>query len=58
MWPLKIVSRDSLFPLTSKDFSITINDTTYVNTLIKNIIKICTRNIIKVGNYIMYNNNM
>ena len=25
IWPLKIVSRDSLFPLTSKDILITIN---------------------------------
>ena len=31
MWPLKIISRNSLFPLTSKDFPITINDTIYVN---------------------------
>ena len=32
IWPLKIVSRDSLFPLTSKDILITINGTDYVNT--------------------------
>ena len=32
IWPLKIVSRDSLFPLTSKDILITINGTNYVNT--------------------------
>ena len=32
IWPLKIVSTDSLFPLTSKDILITINGTNYVNT--------------------------
>ena len=32
IWPLKIVSRDSLFALTSKDILITINYTNYVNT--------------------------
>ena len=32
IWPLKIVSRDSLFALTSKDILITINGTNYVNT--------------------------
>ena len=32
IWLLKIVSRDSLFPLTSKDFPIAIDDTNYVNT--------------------------
>ena len=32
IWPLKIVSRHSLFPLTSKDILITINGTNYVNT--------------------------
>ena len=29
IWPLKIVSRDSLFLLTSTDFPIIINDTIY-----------------------------
>ena len=32
MWSLKIVSRNSLFSLTSKDFPITVNDTIYENT--------------------------
>ena len=39
IWPLKIVSRDSLFALTSKDILITINDTNYVNTKNWNTIK-------------------